>query len=207
MRLAILFPGQGSQSVGMLSGFAGNDAVARVMARSSEALGEDLEKLISEGPAEKLGLTVNTQPVMLACSVAFYEAAREAGIPEPAVMAGHSLGEYSALTAAGAFRLEDAVPLVRFRAQAMQEAVPVGLGGMAAIIGLADDAVEAVCREASEAGVVEPVNFNSPGQVVIAGVKAAVERACELARAAGAKRALPARRVRSVPQLASRAGP
>ena len=105
MRLAILFPGQGSQSVGMLSGFAGNDAVARVMARSSEALGEDLEKLISEGPAEKLGLTVNTQPVMLACSVAFYEAAREAGIPEPAVMAGHSLGEYSALTAAGAFRL------------------------------------------------------------------------------------------------------
>ena len=181
MRLAILFPGQGSQSVGMLSGFAGNDAVARVMARSSEALGEDLEKLISEGPAEKLGLTVNTQPVMLACSVAFYEAAREAGIPEPA----------SALTAAGAFRLEDAVPLVRFRAQAMQEAVPVGLGGMAAIIGLADDAVEAVCREASEAGVVEPVNFNSPGQVVIAGVKAAVERACELARTAGAKRALP----------------
>ena len=191
MRLAILFPGQGSQSVGMLSGFAGNDAVARVMARSSEALGEDLEKLISEGPAEKLGLTVNTQPVMLACSVAFYEAAREAGIPEPAVMAGHSLGEYSALVCAGVIGFADAVRLVELRGKFMQEAVPEGTGAMSAIIGLDDASIAKACEESAEGQVVSPVNYNSPGQVVIAGHKEAVERAGAACKAAGAKRALP----------------
>lgn len=190
MRLAILFPGQGSQSVGMLSGFTGNAAAESVMRRAGEALGEDLVRLCSEGPADKLNLTVNTQPALLAASVAFYEAYREAGGPEPAVMAGHSLGEYSALTAAGSLELEEAVPLVRFRARAMQEAVPVGRGGMAAILGLSDEDVRAACAEASAAGVVEPVNFNCPGQVVIAGISEALERACELCRQKGAKRAL-----------------
>lgn len=190
MRLAILFPGQGSQSVGMLSGFAGNAAVASVMERASAALGEDLVQLASEGPAEKLNLTVNTQPVLLAVSVAFYEAFREAGGPEPALMAGHSLGEYSALTAAGSLALEDAVPLVRFRARVMQEAVPVGKGGMAAILGLPDEAVAAACAEAAAEGAVEPVNYNCPGQVVIAGLKPAVARACEICREKGAKRAV-----------------
>ena len=190
MRLAILFPGQGAQSVGMLSGFAGNKTVASVMERSSDALGEDLVKLAQEGPAELLNLTVNTQPVLLAASYAFYEAFREAGGPEPALMAGHSLGEYSALTASGALSLEEAVPLVRFRARVMQEAVPVGKGGMAAILGLKDEQVEEACAKAAEVGAVEPVNYNCPGQVVIAGLKAAVARACELCREMGAKRAV-----------------
>ena len=191
MRLAILFPGQGSQSVGMLSGFAGNTAVSETVERAGEALGEDLAKMIAEGPAERLNLTVNTQPVMLAASVAFYGALRAAGAPEPCCMAGHSLGEYSALTAAGALSLEDAVPLVRFRARAMQEAVPVGAGGMAAIIGLPDGAVAEACREASAKGTVEPANFNSPGQIVIAGLKAGLEEACRLCKEKGAKRAIP----------------
>ena len=180
MRIAFVFPGQGSQSVGMLSGFAGNETVAGVMARADEALGFSLTGLIAEGPAVTLSLTVNTQPAMLASSVAFYEAWLAAGGRTPEMMAGHSLGEYSALCAAGAMSLETAVRLVRFRAEAMQSAVPVGVGGMAAVIGLADDDVEAAVAEARETGRVEAVNFNAPGQVVIAGEKAAVARAIEL---------------------------
>ena len=190
MRIAFVFPGQGSQSVGMLSGFAGNETVSGVMARADEALGFSLTGLIAEGPAETLSLTVNTQPAMLASSVAFYEAWLAAGGRAPEMMAGHSLGEYSALCAAGAMSLETAVRLVRFRAEAMQSAVPVGVGGMAAIIGLADDVVEAAVAEAREAGRVEAVNFNAPGQVVIAGEKAAVARAIECAKARGCRRAI-----------------
>ncbi|ENZ75208.1 MULTISPECIES: ACP S-malonyltransferase [Ralstonia] len=191
MTFAFVFPGQGSQSVGMLNAFAGHPAVAATLAEASDALGQDIGKLIAEGPAEELNLTTNTQPVMLTAAVAVYRAWQAAGGPTPTVVAGHSLGEYSALVAAGAIAFQDAVPLVRFRAKAMQEAVPVGEGGMAAILGLSDDDVRAACAEASVAGVVEAVNFNAPAQVVIAGAKAAVEKACEIAKAKGAKRALP----------------
>ena len=190
MRIAFVFPGQGSQSVGMLAGFAGNAAVENVLARADAALGFSLTGLIAEGPAEALSLTVNTQPAMLASSVAFYEAWRAAGGRTPDVMAGHSLGEYSALCAAGAFTLEDAVKLVRFRAEAMQNAVPVGVGGMAAIIGLRDEDVLAACEEARSEGAVEAVNFNAPGQVVIAGEKAALRKAIECAKARGCRRAI-----------------
>ena len=190
MRIAFVFPGQGSQSVGMLAGFAGNAAVENVLARADAALGFSLTGLIAEGPAEALSLTVNTQPAMLASSVAFYEAWRAAGGRTPDVMAGHSLGEYSALCAAGAFTLEDAVKLVRFRAEAMQNAVPVGVGGMAAIIGLRDEDVLAACEEARGEGAVEAVNFNAPGQVVIAGEKAALRKAIECAKARGCRRAI-----------------
>ncbi len=190
MKLAFVFPGQGSQSVGMLDSFAGNGAVQGTLARASAALGSDLSALIAAGPAEELNLTVNTQPAMLASAFAMYEAWRAAGGRVPDLMAGHSLGEYTALTAAGSFSLEDAVKLVRFRAQAMQDAVPVGQGGMAAILGLDDDAVRAACAAAAQGEVVEPVNFNAPAQVVIAGTKAAVERACDEAKKLGAKRAM-----------------
>ncbi len=190
MKLAFVFPGQGSQTVGMLAGWAGNPAIDAAMQRASTALGQDLGALVEQGPAEELNLTVNTQPVMLACSVAMYDAWRQAGGRQPEVMAGHSLGEYSALTAAGTFSLEDAVRLVRVRASAMQDAVPVGTGGMAAILGLDDETVLAVCSEASTDTIVEAVNFNAPAQVVIAGHKDAVQRACDLAKAKGAKRAL-----------------
>lgn len=189
--LAFVFPGQGSQAIGMLNGFAGNAVVADTIAEASDALKVDLGKMIAEGPKEDLDLTTNTQPVMLACAVAFHRAWNAAGGATPAIVAGHSLGEYSALVAAGVIDFRDAVPLVRFRAQAMQEAVPVGQGGMAAILGLSDDDVRAACVEAAQGDVVEPVNFNAPAQVVIAGHKAAVERACEAAKAKGAKRALP----------------
>jgi [acyl-carrier-protein] S-malonyltransferase len=167
--------------------------VRETVQEASDALGQDLGKLIAEGPAEELNLTTNTQPVMLTAAYAIYRAWREAGGAAPAVVAGHSLGEYTALVAAGALAFRDAVPLVRFRAQAMQTAVPVGVGGMAAILGLDDDTVRAVCADAARegAGVVEAVNFNAPAQVVIAGHKGAVEKACELAKAKGAKRALP----------------
>ena len=191
MTFAFVFPGQGSQSVGMLNAFADHPAVVATLAEASDALGQDIGKLIAEGPAEELNLTTNTQPVMLTAAVAVYRAWQAAGGPTPTVVAGHSLGEYSALVAAGAIAFKDAVPLVRFRAKAMQEAVPVGEGGMAAILGLSDDDVRAACAEASGAGVVEAVNFNAPAQVVIAGAKAAVEKACEIAKAKGAKRALP----------------
>lgn len=190
-KLAFVFPGQGSQAVGMLNGFAGNAAVEQTVAEASDALQMDLGKLIAEGPKDQLDLTTNTQPVMLTAAIAFYRAWISAGGAVPAVVAGHSLGEYSALVAAGVIPFEDAVPLVRFRAQAMQEAVPVGQGGMAAILGLSDDDVRAACSEAAQGEVVEAVNFNAPAQVVIAGHKGAVERACEAARAKGAKRALP----------------
>ena len=174
----------------MLNGFADNPVVQQTVAEASDALQFDLGKLIAEGPKEDLDLTTNTQPVMLTAAVATYRAWIAAGGSTPKVVAGHSLGEYSALVAAGVIAFKDAVPLVRFRAQAMQEAVPVGQGGMAAILGLSDEDVAAVCQEAGSVGVVEAVNFNAPAQVVIAGTKAAVERACELAKAKGAKRAL-----------------
>lgn len=190
MKIAFVFPGQGSQAVGMLDAWDGNVAVRQTLEQASDALGHDLAALIAQGPAEDLNLTTNTQPVMLAAAVATYAAWRAAGGAEPAVMAGHSLGEYSALTAADALRLEDAVRIVRVRADAMQAAVPVGTGAMAAVLGLSDDDVRAVCSEAAGAQVVEAVNFNAPAQVVIAGHKEAVERACELAKGKGAKRAL-----------------
>jgi len=189
-QFAFVFPGQGSQAIGMLNGFADNAVVQQTVAEASDALQFDIGKLIAEGPKEDLDLTTNTQPVMLTAAVACYRAWIAAGGAAPKVVAGHSLGEYSALVAAGVIAFKDAVPLVRFRAQAMQEAVPVGQGGMAAILGLSDEDVAAVCLEASAAGVVEAVNFNAAAQVVIAGTKAAVERACEVAKAKGAKRAL-----------------
>jgi [acyl-carrier-protein] S-malonyltransferase len=193
MTFAFVFPGQGSQSVGMLNSIAERAEVRATLQEASEALGEDIAKLIAEGPAEALSLTTNTQPVMLAAGVAFFRAWLAAGGALPKVMAGHSLGEYSALVAAGVITFKDAVPLVRFRAEAMQNAVPVGTGGMAAILGLEDAKVIEVCAEASAAsgGVVEAVNFNAPGQVVIAGASDAVSKACELLKVAGAKRALP----------------
>lgn len=190
-KFAFVFPGQGSQAIGMLNGFAENPVVAAVVQEASDALQFDMGKLIAEGPKEDLDLTSNTQPVMLTAAVATYRAWIAAGGPPPAMAAGHSLGEYSALVAAGVIAFKDAVPLVRFRAQAMQEAVPVGQGGMAAILGLSDEDVRAACAEAAQGDIVEPVNFNAPAQVVIAGSKAAVERACEAAKARGAKRALP----------------
>jgi [acyl-carrier-protein] S-malonyltransferase len=192
MTIAFVFPGQGSQSVGMLDAFAGNPVVADVLARADEALGESLSGLIAGGPAESLGLTVNTQPAMLVAAYACCAAWRAAGGPQAAAVAGHSLGEYTALVAAEVLTLEEAVRLVRLRATAMQEAVPVGTGGMAVIMGLDDDAVRQACAAAALPGeVVEAVNFNAPAQVVIAGHKPAVERACAKAKEAGAKRALP----------------
>ncbi len=193
MKYSFVFPGQGSQAVGMLNAFADHPVVRATLDEASSALGQDLGRLIAEGPAEELNLTTNTQPVMLTAAVAIYRAWLDAGGAAPALVAGHSLGEYSALVAAGVIPFAEAVPLVRFRAQAMQEAVPVGEGGMAAILGLSDDDVRAACAEAAAtgAGVVEAVNFNAPSQVVIAGNKAAVEKACEMAKARGAKRALP----------------
>lgn len=189
---AFVFPGQGSQAVGMLDAWGSHAAVRDTLVEASEALGEDLAKLIAKGPADTLALTTNTQPVMLTAGVACLRAwLAETGL-QPAVVAGHSLGEYTALVAAGALSLRDALPLVRFRAQAMQDAVPVGTGGMAAILGLDVQAVREGCAEAAAlAGeVVEAVNFNDPKQTVIAGTKAAVERACEVLKGKGAKRAL-----------------
>lgn len=189
-QFAFLFTGQGAQAVGMLNGFAGNPVVDQTVQEASDALGFDLQRLIAEGPKEDLDLTTNTQPVMLTAAVAVYRAWIAAGGPIPSVVAGHSLGEYSALVAAGVIPFADAVPLVRFRAQAMQDAVPVGQGGMAVILGLQADDVRAVCVEAAQGEVVEAVNFNEPTQIVIAGHTAAVERACEIAKAKGAKRAM-----------------
>lgn len=192
-QFAFVFPGQGSQAIGMLNGFADNSVVQQTIAEASDALQFDLGSLIAEGPKESLDLTTNTQPVMLTAAVACYRAWIDAGGAAPSIVAGHSLGEYSALVASGVIAFKDAVPLVRFRAQAMQDAVPVGQGGMAAILGLSDQDVIAACAEAmaGHAGeVVEAVNFNAPAQVVIAGSKGAVERACEIAKAKGAKRAL-----------------
>ena len=189
---AFVFPGQGSQTVGMLDAWGDHPAVRQTLEEASAALGEDLGRLIHEGPAEALGLTTNTQPVMLAAALACYRAWRAEGGAEPAAVAGHSLGEYTALVAAGALSLADALPLVRFRARAMQEAVPVGAGAMAAILGLEASVVREVCAQvAARSGeVVEPANFNDPKQTVIAGSKAGVDAACAELKAAGAKRAL-----------------
>lgn len=189
-KFAFVFTGQGAQAVGMLNGFAGNPVVEQTVAEASDALGMDLGRLIAEGPKEDLDLTTNTQPVMLTAAVAVYRAWIAAGGPVPNVVAGHSLGEYSALVAAGVIDFKDAVPLVRFRAQSMQEAVPVGQGGMAVVLGLQADDVRAVCQEAAQSEVVEAVNFNEPTQIVIAGHAAAIDRACEIAKAKGAKRAM-----------------
>jgi [acyl-carrier-protein] S-malonyltransferase len=192
-KFAFVFPGQGSQAIGMLNGFADNPVVRDTLMEASDVLQLDMAALIALGPKEALDLTTNTQPVMLTAAVACYRAWIAAGGAVPAVVAGHSLGEYSALVAAGVIAFKDAVPLVRFRAEAMQSAVPVGQGGMAAILGLSDADVIAACAEAQQAiagEVVEAVNFNAPAQVVIAGSKAGVERACEIAKAKGAKRAL-----------------
>jgi [acyl-carrier-protein] S-malonyltransferase len=190
---AFVFPGQGSQSVGMLQAWGDHPAVRDTLGEASAALGEDIAKLVAEGPKEALDLTTNTQPVMLTAGVACWRAWLAEGGAQPAAVAGHSLGEYTALVAAGALTLADALHLVRFRAQAMQEAVPVGVGGMAAILGMDADGVRAGCLQAAQATgeAVEAVNFNDPKQTVIAGTKAAVEKACELLKAAGAKRALP----------------
>ena len=188
MKLAMVFPGQGSQSVGMLRNYAGLPGVDQVVAEAQEALGADFVKLLDEGPAEDLNQTVNTQPAMVIAGIAAFRAWRALGGPMPAMVAGHSLGEYSALVAAEALMLKECLPLVRFRARSMQEAVPQGQGAMAAILMLDDDVVRAACAEAG--GVVQAVNFNAPGQVVIAGEKAAVERASALCKARGAKRTL-----------------
>ena len=189
---AFVFPGQGSQSVGMLDAWGDHPAVRDTLAEASAALGEDIGALIHSGSKEALELTTNTQPVMLAAAIACYRAWRAEGGAEPAAVAGHSLGEYSALVAAGALTLADALPLVRFRAQAMQHAVPVGAGAMAAILGLDAAQVRTACAAvAAETGeVVEPANFNDPKQTVIAGSKAGVDCVCEVLKAAGAKRTL-----------------
>ena len=195
--IAFVFPGQGSQAVGMLDAWGDHPAVRETLAEASDALGEDIGALIANGPKEDLALTTNTQPVMLVAGVACWRAWRAEGGPLPAAVAGHSLGEYSALVAAEALPLAEAVPLVRLRAQAMQEAVPVGTGAMAAILGLDASKVIAGCAEVTSAmvqngtEVVEAVNFNDPVQTVIAGTKAAVEKACEVLKGMGAKRALP----------------
>jgi [acyl-carrier-protein] S-malonyltransferase len=193
---AFVFPGQGSQSVGMLDAWGDHPAVTQTLQEASEALGQDLALLIKEGPKESLALTVNTQPVMLVAAVADYRAWLAEGGVVPAAVAGHSLGEYSALVASGVLTLAQAVPLVRFRAQAMQDAVPAGTGAMAAVLGMDAQKVIEGCAEAARsfgpntAEVVEAVNFNDPAQTVIAGSKAAVDKACEVLKANGAKRAL-----------------
>ena len=191
MKFAFFFPGQGSQSLGMMNGFEGRAVVEATFDEASAALGQDLWAMINGSDAAPINETVNTQPLMLAAGVATYRAYLEAGGKTPAVVAGHSLGEYSALVAAGALSFADAVKLVRLRAELMQSAVPQGVGAMAAVLGLDDDQVQAICAQAAQGEVVEAVNFNSPGQVVIAGNVAAVERAMAAAKEAGAKRALP----------------
>ena len=191
MKFAFFFPGQGSQSLGMMNGFEGRAVVEATFDEASAALGQDLWAMMNGSDAAPINETVNTQPLMLAACVATYRAYLEAGGKTPAVVAGHSLGEYSALVAAGALSFADAVKLVRLRAELMQSAVPQGVGAMAAVLGLDDDQVQAICAQAAQGEVVEAVNFNSPGQVVIAGNVAAVERAMAAAKEAGAKRALP----------------
>jgi len=190
MSIAFVFPGQGSQQIGMMDGFAAHPVVRETFAEASAALGDDLWQLVERGPAEALNLTRNTQPVMLTAGVAVWRAWQAAGGAAPSYLAGHSLGEYTALVASGAIAFRDAVPLVRFRAEAMQEAVPAGAGAMAAVIGGDEAAIAEACREAAQGEIVEAVNFNGPGQIVIAGNKGAVERAMAAAKARGAKRAM-----------------
>lgn len=191
MKLAFVFPGQGSQSLGMMNGYRALPAIRETFSEASEILKQDLWALVVQGPADQLNLTVNTQPLMLAAGVAVLRAWNASGGTKPSLMAGHSLGEYSALVAAGAIGFAEAVELVRFRAQCMQDAVPAGTGAMAAILGLDDEGVRAACEEAAHGGeIAEPANYNAPGQVVVAGHKPAVERAIELAKSKGAKRAM-----------------
>ena len=194
MTFAFVFPGQGSQSVGMMAAYGDSTVVRSTFDEASATLGQDLWQLVADGPAELLSQTINTQPLMLTAAVSAYRLWLDKGGRLPSVVAGHSLGEYSALVAAGAIDFKDAVPLVRLRAAAMQEAVPAGTGAMAAILNLDDEKIREACAEAVAAighgEVVEPVNFNGPGQTVIAGSKAAVERACEGCKARGAKRAV-----------------
>ncbi len=190
MKTAFFFPGQGSQSVGMMSGFGDNSIIKQTFTEASDILKTDFWAMATE-PNELLNLTQNTQPLMLIAGVATWRAFQQTNSAQPTVLAGHSLGEYTALVAAGAISFADALPLVKFRAEAMQNAVPEGVGAMAAILGLDDDVVRTVCAEAMQGEICEAVNFNSPGQVVIAGNKAAVERGMDLAKAKGAKRALP----------------
>lgn len=190
MKFALVFPGQGSQSLGMMAAYGDAPVVRATFDEASAALGRDLWQLVSEGPAEALNQTVNTQPLMLTAGVAVYRLWQSLGGAEPVMVAGHSLGEYAALVAAGALTLKDAVPLVELRAKAMQEAVPAGQGAMAAVLGLDADSIIAACAESAQGEVVQAVNFNEPKQTVIAGHKAAVERAAEAVKAKGAKRAL-----------------
>jgi [acyl-carrier-protein] S-malonyltransferase len=189
-KFAFVFPGQGSQSRGMMNGYADFTAVRDTFSEASDVLKQDLWQLVAEGSDDVLNATVNTQPIMLTAGVAVYRAWQSQKGAKPTMMAGHSLGEYTALVAVGALRFADALPLVRYRAQCMQQAVPEGVGGIAAILGLDDDVVRAVCVEATQGEVLEAVNYNSPGQVVIAGNRAAVERGMALAKARGAKRAI-----------------
>lgn len=188
--IAFLFPGQGSQSVGMMNGFADLNIIRDTFAEASDVLGIDLWTMATEAN-DSINETTNTQPIMLTAGVATWRAWLATSDRLPTVLAGHSLGEYTALVASGALTFKDALPLVRYRAEVMQNAVPAGVGAMAAILGLDDETVRAVCAEAAQNEVLEAVNLNSPGQVVIAGNKAAVERGMELAKAKGAKRALP----------------
>ncbi|HTY02467.1 MAG TPA: ACP S-malonyltransferase [Rhodocyclaceae bacterium] len=190
MRFALVFPGQGSQSLGMMAAYGDQPVIRATFDEASTALGRDLWHLVTEGPAEALNQTVNTQPLMLTAGIAVYRLWLEKGGPQASMMAGHSLGEYSALVAAGALTLNDAVPLVELRAKAMQEAVPPGYGAMAAILGLDAAEVQVACQDAAGTEVVQAVNFNSPEQTVIAGHKAAVERAAEACKVRGAKRAV-----------------
>jgi [acyl-carrier-protein] S-malonyltransferase len=187
---ALVFPGQGSQSRGMMNGYADFPVVRETFAEASDVLKQDLWQLVAEGSDADLNATINTQPVMLTAGIAVYRAWQSLNAPPPAMMAGHSLAEYTALVASGALKFSDALPLVRYRAECMQHAVPEGVGGIAAILGLDDEAVREVCKETAQDEVLEAVNYNSPGQVVIAGNRAAVERGMELAKARGAKRAL-----------------
>lgn len=192
-KFACIFPGQGSQSMGMMDGYADFPIVRETFAEGSDILGEDFWAMVHDGPADKLNLTINTQPLMLMAGIAVYRAWNTLGNVKPVFMAGHSLGEYTALVASGALALGDALPLVRFRAEVMQQAVPEGTGAMAAILGLDDEMVQAICDEitnSSDGELLEPANFNSPGQIVVAGHRNAVLRGMELAKAKGAKRAL-----------------
>lgn len=190
VKFAFVFPGQGSQSRGMMNGYADFPVVRETFIEAGDILKQDLWQLVAEGEATELNATVNTQPIMLTAGVAVYRAWQSLNGPMPQMLAGHSLGEYTALVASGAISFADALPLVRYRAECMQQAVPEGVGGIAAILGLDDDTVRAVCSEAAQGEVLEAVNYNSPGQVVIAGNRAAVERGMELAKSKGAKRAL-----------------
>ena len=190
MKIAFVFPGQGSQSVGMMAGYAGLAQIDETLAAADVALGSPIAAMMAEGPGESLNITTNTQPAMLAADVAVWNAWLEAGGPKPSLLAGHSLGEYAALVASGSLDFDAAMKLVKARSQAMQDAVPPGIGGMAAVLGIDPDVLAQVCEQASEGEVVACCNLNAPGQIVIGGHKTAVERAMVLARAAGAKRAL-----------------